>query len=161
MLSRVECRAPIIAALDVDVGRDGAEKLGGAGLGKDDDGVHAGKRRQDGGPLPGGDQGATGTLEAPDGSVGVEADNEAVAEVPGLLKVADVAVVEEVETAIGGDQTEAVAAGNRGPTARGVEAEELAGRSLSLIPFHALGLCAPQNDPGRLIGSRLNSTTLE
>lgn len=115
----------VIAAFDVDVGADGFEESDRAGFAENDHGVHAGQGGEDGGAVAFGDEGAVGAFELADGAVGIEADDQEVAELFGALEVADVAVVKEVETAVGGDDGLAAATGGVGPAAGLGEGQEL------------------------------------
>lgn len=91
----IECFGPVVPAFAVDVWLDGSEKPVGARLVKDDHDVHATQGRKDGGAMLMGLDGATGRfVEHADGSVAVKPHDKRVAEAPGLLKIADMAVVQ-------------------------------------------------------------------
>lgn len=100
----VEGVGGVVAAFGVDVGLGGAEEVGGASFGEDADGADAGEGSKDFGAVGFGIDGAGGAFEAADGGIVIEADEEEVAEGAGGLEVADVAGVEEVEAAVGGDE---------------------------------------------------------
>ena len=92
-----------VAALDEDVGAERADQLQRRRRAEDRHEVHAGERREDLGALPRRGERAPRPLEAPHRGVGVDADDERVAEFPRLLEVADVADVQQVEAAVGED----------------------------------------------------------
>ena len=89
----------------------------GADLGKDDDGIHAGERSDDGGPLLLRDKRAPRTFEFSDRAVAIQPDDKEVAEPASALEIGDVAKVHQVETPIRGDNALAAAAGQCGPAA--------------------------------------------
>src|SRR4051794_27413934 len=100
----------VVAALDPEVGPELGEDGFGRVLPEDGDGVDAGERAQQRDAVLLAHDGPVRPLEAPDGRVGVEADDEAVPERPRLLEDADVAGVDEVEAAAGGDDGAALRA---------------------------------------------------
>jgi hypothetical protein len=87
----------------------------GADLGKNDHGVHASERGEDGGTVLLQDEGSPGTFEFADGTIAIKPDDEQIAKLSGALEVTHVAEVEQVETAVGGDDALAAAARGGGP----------------------------------------------
>lgn len=87
----------------------------GADLGKENNGIDAGERGQDGGALFLRNQRTVWTLELANGGVAVEADDKEVAELFGALEVADVAKMQQIEATVGGDDTFALAPRRSGP----------------------------------------------
>jgi hypothetical protein len=113
--SRVESLRPVIATFDVDVGSNRRQETVGAFVAKNDNGIHAGEGGQDGGALAFRYERTVRTFELPAGGVGVEADDEQVAELPGALKIADVTEMEQVEASVGGDDALLTAMSRGGP----------------------------------------------
>lgn len=99
-------------------------------LPKDDDRVHAGQSGQYGGALAGRDERAVRAFELADRRVGVEANDEPVAEAPGALEVAHMAEVEQVEAAVRGDNPLTVTPGGVRPTPGLREVEEFWGTGI-------------------------------
>ena len=118
-LAGVQRFRPVIASFDVNVGPHDGQESASALLRENDDGVDAGQRGEDGGTLPLGDERPPRSLEFTDRAVSVEADDQEIAELAGALQVADVTEVQQVETAVGGDNT-ATAASRRGQPSRGL-----------------------------------------
>lgn len=112
----IECLRPVIAAFHVDIRSDCGEKPVRAFLAEDDHRIHAAQRRDNGSALAFWHQRSLRTFELSAGSVRVEADNEEVANLPGALQVADVAKMEKVEAAIGGDDALPSAMGGGSPS---------------------------------------------
>lgn len=93
----------VVAALDPHVGFEPGEQGLGGVLVEDGDGVHAFQGAQHADPVGERVDGPSLALAAAHGGVGVDADDEAVADAPGRLEQSDVARVQEVEAAPGGD----------------------------------------------------------
>src|SRR6185437_9380672 len=102
-------RAPV-GALDQDVGEERGDHFLGRGLIEEHDVIHAFERGQDLGALLLGDDRTAGAFAAADAGVGVDGDEEDVAEEAGSLQRLQVAGVEEIVAAVGQDQVEAGAA---------------------------------------------------
>src|SRR5918998_344718 len=90
-----QVRGGVVAALGPDVGPQLGEDGTPVALLEDDDGVDAAQRSEHGGAVSLRDERPVGALEAGDGRVGGQADDEAVAERTPPLQRADVARVEE------------------------------------------------------------------
>src|SRR4051794_11961040 len=91
----------VVAALDPDVGSQLAQDLDGRVLLEEHDVIDAAQRGEHGGAVLLALDGPAGTLQAADRGVGVQADDEAVAERPGGLQRVDVAGMQQVEAAAG------------------------------------------------------------
>ena len=66
----------VVAAFDKNVGLEGADEFERRVLFEEDDGIDGSEGGHDAGALPLGHDGASGTLEAADGGIGVEAEDE-------------------------------------------------------------------------------------
>src|SRR3954447_12914828 len=108
-----QIRDAVVAALDPEVGPELGEDGFRRVLAEDCHGVDAGERAQQRHAILLAHDGPVRPLEAPDRRVGVQADDEAVPERPRLLEDADVAGVDEVEAAAGGDDGAALRADAR------------------------------------------------
>jgi hypothetical protein len=84
-------------------GSERGDEFGGRVLVEERDGIDAGEAGQDVGAVVLVDDGPALALEAAHGRVGVDADDEAVAERAGGVQVRDVAAVQDVEAAVGED----------------------------------------------------------
>ena len=93
----------VVAALDQNVGLEGADQFERRVLFKEHDGIDGGESGHDAGALAFADDGARWALEAADGGVGVEAEDELGAEAAAVFEQGDVADVEQVEAAVGED----------------------------------------------------------
>ena len=94
----------VIAAFDVDVGLSGGEEIGGANIGKDADCVHGFEGGENGGAVGFVVEGAAFAFEATDGGIGINADEEEITEITGLLEVGDVTEMKEIEATVGDDE---------------------------------------------------------
>ncbi len=94
----------VVAALDPDVRAQPIEHRGRRRFVEHRDRVHKGQCGEQPGPVAVTHQRTAWPLERPDRFVGVQADDESVAQRPGLAQQADVAGVQQVEAAAGGDQ---------------------------------------------------------
>ena len=92
----------------------GADEFDWSGLGKNGDVVDALQGRQDFGPIACRIYGAAGAFQAADAGIGIHSDDQDVAEGLGFFKAADVADVENVETAVGGNDFFSVRAKSAG-----------------------------------------------
>ena len=94
----------VVPALHQHVGLQGGDEFLGGVLVEADDGVDAAQAQEDQGAGQIVLEGAGGALEAGDAGVGVQAEDEEVAQGPGVLEVLDVAGVDEIEATIGKDK---------------------------------------------------------
>ncbi len=92
-----------VGSFDEDVGEQFGDEIAGGVLVEEGDGIDGLKGGGEGGAVPFGDDGAIGTFEALDAGVGVEGENEHVAERTGVFEKADMAGMEDVITAVGED----------------------------------------------------------
>jgi len=124
----VESRVVVVfvfASLDVDVGLDALEELGGGGLVVDVDPVDEVECGEVFGAELFGDEWAAGALG--DAFVAGDGDEEDVAEGFGLAEVSDVSGVDDVEAAVALDECSSVAAGLSAPLEEVVEGEDFGG----------------------------------
>ena len=89
-----------VCAFDKHIRLDGLDDGGGSLLVEYDDGVNAGERRQNLGPLLLRDQRPVGPFARANGTVGIHSDDERVAVGTGGLQIADVAGVKDIEDAV-------------------------------------------------------------
>lgn len=94
----------VVTAFGVDLGADGLEEVGDAGVVEDGDVVDHFEGGEDFGAVVLGVDGARGAFEGADALVTVEGDEEGVTALAGLAEVADVAGVEEIKAAVGEDE---------------------------------------------------------
>ena len=124
----------------MDVGAQGEQEFVDGRLVEDYDVVNGAQGRDRLGALAFGDEGAALALDMAHLLVAVYADDEEVAEVASAFEVADVPDVQEVEAAIGEDDTRAVLARNRHARYQSVAFEYACGgiRLLSfVVRWHA------------------------
>jgi hypothetical protein len=100
----------VVATLDVDVRPDRLEQVDRAVVLEDGHVFHAADRRDHRRPVLGRADWPIRSLEPAHGLVGIDPDDEHVAEGRGLLKAFNVAAVKDVETTIGEDDPVACAA---------------------------------------------------
>ena len=130
----------VVCAFGVDVGAKRQQEFGDGRLVEDYDVVNCAKGRDRLGSLALRDEGAALAFESVHLLVAVYADDEEVAEVASAFEVADVPDVQEVEAAIGEDDTRAVLARNRHARYQSVAFEYACGgvRLLSfVVRWHA------------------------
>ena len=127
----------VVGALGVDVGTDFADQGAHVGLGKHDHGVHVGEGGQNFGALGGGHQRTPGALQAAHRLIRIETDHEFSAELLGGAEIADVADVQQVETAVGQDDALAGAA-----PFLDAAAELIAGKDFVFVRAHQKDLTA-------------------
>lgn len=82
---------------------------------KDHNGIHASQRGDHGGALVFRHEWAVRAFELTNRLVSIQSDNEEVAQTARVLKIADMAEMKEIETAVGGDNLQASPAGVGGP----------------------------------------------
>ena len=99
----------------------------GTFVSEDNDDINAGERGEDSCALAFWYKRAVRAFKLPAGGIGVETDDKEVAELPGALKIADVAKMEQVKATIGGDNTLMTAMGGGGPASGLSERQELGG----------------------------------
>lgn len=92
-----------VGSFDEDVGEQFGDEIAGGVFIEEGDGIDGLKGGGEGGAVAFGDDGAVGAFQALDARVGVEGENEHVAEGTGGFKKADVAGVEDVVAAVGED----------------------------------------------------------
>ena len=95
----------VVPPFDVDVRGDGFEKTDSAHLGENADAIHTGQCGEDPRAIGFRDDRSVRPLELAHGIVAIEADQQGVPDRAGGFEIGDVTRVEQVETAIGDDQT--------------------------------------------------------
>lgn len=93
----------VVTAFDEDIGEDLGNEFEGGVLAEQDDGIDELQGGEDACAGVFGLEWARGAFEAAHGIVGIEAHDEAVAELLCAFEVIDMAEVEEVETTVGKD----------------------------------------------------------
>jgi uncharacterized protein len=124
-----------IPAFDIHIRLGLAEKVGGAFLAEDDDGVHGFQGAEDFGAVRFVVDGAAGTLEFAHGAVAVQSDQEDIALIAGGLEVGHMAGVEDVEATVGDDDGAAGAAHGLAPGRERVARQDL------LTTVHGVIVC--------------------
>jgi len=102
-LHKITANDPIrtpVASLDQDIGSERFNRSEGIGLVEDCNVIHAGKSRQNLGPLGLREQRPRETFNLPNRGVAVDRDHKKVSEPPGPLKISEVADMEKIETAV-------------------------------------------------------------
>ena len=107
-LARVEGVGGVVTAFRIDVRADGVDESGDARFSEKGDVIDAAEGGEDLGAVEFSVDGAGGAFESADRGVGVEGNDEGVAEGASMLEVADVTGVKEVEAAVGEDQATAL-----------------------------------------------------
>ena len=99
----IESLERVIAAFGVDVGLGGGEEIGGAHVRENADRIDRLKSGENGGAIRFTVHRPTFAFESADGSIAVHADEEHVTMITGVLKVCDVAEMQEIEAAVRDD----------------------------------------------------------
>src|SRR3954470_7198656 len=123
-LGHLRATVGVVAAFDPDIGPQPGQHRLRRGLLEHHYRVHAVKRGQQAGPVGLPVDRTVGSLQLGDTGIGVQADDQAVTELPGRLEGGQVSNVEDVEAAAGGDHRAAPApdAGDEPPDLLGPDA---------------------------------------
>ena len=126
-LARVERFERVIASLGVVVSADGGDFGIEPGAFEDESGIDATEGCEGVGAVMLGIERAVRAFELAHRGIAVDRDNENVANGGGLVKIGDVAAVEEVETAVGEDHAATFCGGALAQGEDSVEIEDAAG----------------------------------